>query len=359
MWVVPKDSRIKPHWRTVRKVDEQDKHKRNYHSRLCDVIGKNHYDKLKDIVHNSKCDSAKVWDKYSDDFHVVLAPRGGDCCYIPSTWRNPQGRIYCNMEDVAEGVPCQTSYQAFYHESGHYIDAENSIEEDMGYALVEKTYSVAYKNGALVKALQEDIKNLFNSYDKTGNLYAVMNREHELTQEFWGLANSGKLNADWLIKQGVIHERLKEKYDNHIKDIMNRCDEEEGFTSDDREELEEWLYDITCEVPAKEYDVNTAYDALDKLYEDFRAKDEQEVGDFSDMLEGATQCFVILGPGHGKDYWDSDNTKLATETFAEMMSAEIANPKSLNCIKEYLPNTYKVYQEMIHDLSKKKRRKKK
>lgn len=68
--------------------------------------------------------------------------------------------------------------------------------------------------------------------------------------------------------------------------------------------------------------------------------------DVSDMLEGAGIGIAYpCGVGHGAKYWKGrDNGK---EIFAEIISAEIAHPKSLECIKEYFPETYKVFRQML------------
>lgn len=68
--------------------------------------------------------------------------------------------------------------------------------------------------------------------------------------------------------------------------------------------------------------------------------------DVSDMLEGAgIGVSYPLGVGHGKSYWKNrDNGK---EIFAEMMSAEVASPDSLACIKKYFPETYKVFRTIL------------
>lgn len=68
--------------------------------------------------------------------------------------------------------------------------------------------------------------------------------------------------------------------------------------------------------------------------------------DVSDMLEGAgIGVKYPLGVGHGLNYWKNrDNGK---EIFAEIISAEIANPESLDCIKKYFPETYKVFRDIL------------
>lgn len=68
--------------------------------------------------------------------------------------------------------------------------------------------------------------------------------------------------------------------------------------------------------------------------------------DVSDMLEGAGIGVAYpLGVGHGTGYWKGrDNGK---EIFAEMIAAEVAGSESLACMKEYFPETYKVFRQML------------
>ena len=68
--------------------------------------------------------------------------------------------------------------------------------------------------------------------------------------------------------------------------------------------------------------------------------------DISDMMEGAGIGVAYpLGAGHGLNYWSTrGNSK---EIFAEITSAEAAHPGSLKAIKDYFPETYKVYREML------------
>lgn len=70
--------------------------------------------------------------------------------------------------------------------------------------------------------------------------------------------------------------------------------------------------------------------------------------DISDMMEGAGIGVAYpLGAGHGLDYWGSRGN--GKEIFAEITSAEAAHPGSLKAIKDYFPETYKVYREMLKE----------
>lgn len=76
--------------------------------------------------------------------------------------------------------------------------------------------------------------------------------------------------------------------------------------------------------------------------------------DISDMMEGAGIGIAFpLEIGHGLNYWIArDNGK---EIFAEMVSAEAAHPGSLRAIKDYFPQTYGVYQDMMKGWRRKKK----
>ena len=56
-----------------------------------------------------------------------------------------------------------------------------------------------------------------------------------------------------------------------------------------------------------------------------------------------------LGVGHGRGYWA--RTKVNTEAFAEMYSATISSPESLEVIKKYLPKSYDVFSEMLKEVT--------
>lgn len=77
-----------------------------------------------------------------------------------------------------------------------------------------------------------------------------------------------------------------------------------------------------------------------------------ELGDFSDMLEGATVGKIQCGIGHGKNYWKQRKEDgLATEAFAEMLRANFAGEESLKIIQKYLPESYKVFEEILEELA--------
>ena len=79
--------------------------------------------------------------------------------------------------------------------------------------------------------------------------------------------------------------------------------------------------------------------------------------DISDILEGATRGKIQCGVGHGggsywtKRTWNGVDWGLGTEAFAEMTSATMTCPESLETIKKYLPKSYALYEEMIEAIA--------
>ncbi|WP_283679941.1 minor capsid protein [Lentilactobacillus sp. Marseille-Q4993] len=84
-----------------------------------------------------------------------------------------------------------------------------------------------------------------------------------------------------------------------------------------------------------------------------------QYSDVSDMIEGSTPEHLNLGFGHGPGYWSSRVTKslkgtngmTEAEFFAECTSATVNNPRSLAQIKEWFPESYKIYEQIVKDIN--------
>lgn len=92
------------------------------------------------------------------------------------------------------------------------------------------------------------------------------------------------------------------------------------------------------------------YDAISKeLY----ALPHKSRADVSDIFDGATN-----GKAHGgwthtrsdKKYWKTHN--VSSEAFAEMYSASVNNPDSLEQIKKYFPKSYEVFKSILKEMAK-------
>lgn len=81
-----------------------------------------------------------------------------------------------------------------------------------------------------------------------------------------------------------------------------------------------------------------------------------DLNDLSDMLEKFTYenlgIDYPLGGGHGGDYYLGSGQIASHEAFAEMFSAEIANPVSLEIIKQELPRSYSMFRSILKEIVK-------
>src|SRR5699024_3047634 len=94
---------------------------------------------------------------------------------------------------------------------------------------------------------------------------------------------------------------------------------------------------------------------MDKFINDWRDKykDKKHVlYSLSDILEGSRTDYRLnnspFGAGHGSDYWKTDGM-LETEFMAHMFETLMSNPESLAILKEVLPNSYKLFEQIMDD----------
>lgn len=92
-----------------------------------------------------------------------------------------------------------------------------------------------------------------------------------------------------------------------------------------------------------------AYEAVSA---EIRAMTDAQKADLSDIFGGATGNKVDGGWGHRTSYWDKGGGALAREAFAEFYSAHISNPESLAVLKQYLPKSAEIFEDIIEAIEK-------
>lgn len=149
----------------------------------------------------------------------------------------------------------------------------------------------------------------------------------------------------------VFHE-----YGHHADYILNRKygngDRKKAFS----ETYKNGIFGQTLKKEAKkaieEFAESKSAIIADDIAKEFCKQMKQELSliqrtDISDMFEPIMpkSCEYPFGVGHGSSYWNSrDNGK---EAFAEMYSAMVNNPESLEQIKRFFPESYKIFMEML------------
>lgn len=277
---------------------------RNYDSQYAQKLTKSDYDAIHDIIDKSgNSDLVKIWNKYESDVEV-----GGT--RSKKNQYAVDNKIYFDKAAARIGNQYEYPYEIALHETAHAIDylaykrsggsSKSSASGNYVFGLSglsTPSYANEYKNGIFAKTLTKEIGDRVNKHD-------VVIQKH--------------INdIDWLYKNGYLPKWNYEYYKNN------------GMVPTDSKDI--------------------AYHAVSS--EIRKAGDGKAIACISDMVEAATGARVSTGFGHGRDYWLKSGAQ-AAEAFAEMTEATFTNPESLAIIKEYVPESYKIYEEMIADIAK-------
>lgn len=275
---------------------------RNYDCDFAKYYGEDFYNELCDLVDDCGNDDLKIlWNQYQSQI-TAKDPKFTGRAHASA------GSIHVNKND-AKGSSWQAPYAVTVHESGHAIDfLSKNLADGEGLKLM---FSSAYNNGEFPATIRQEVMDLVNAKDK--ELKALF-KEHKTDYEF--LHNHGLID-DWSYK----------------------------------------FYRDYGKWPGREpkYSKSIAYKVIEKEVKSISGGG-MTIGDLSDMLEGATDAKIRCGYGHGKSYWKKlfgIDESLGTEAFAEMTSATVTNKESLAVIKQYLPKSYQVYENMLKDLASK------
>jgi SPP1 gp7 family putative phage head morphogenesis protein len=90
------------------------------------------------------------------------------------------------------------------------------------------------------------------------------------------------------------------------------------------------------------------FKAYQAIVDEMLSKPVVATSDVSDMWDGITKGVVRPHYGHGKSYWKYHS--VGVEGFAEMFSATVMNPESVEEIKHYFPKSYEIFEEIISEL---------
>lgn len=261
---------------------------RDYNTEFGKKFGKDHYDQIRDRV--DACQSSnlqKVWDAYEGKIKVADPHyNGGAYC--------SGNNIYVGINKDAKGRKYFSPYSTTFHESGHAIDG---LAAQLGSPNGQWHFSSTYKDGLFPKTIKEEVD------DWVKSILSDM-KAHKSDFQYW-------VDKGW-ITQGWADYYASQANFKPIKSM-----------------------------------------AFQAVKQEIQGLEPLQMCDISDILEGATrgkiQCGV--GPGGGS-YWTNRayngiDWGLGTEAFAEMTSASMTCPESLETIKKYLPKSYAMYEDML------------
>lgn len=254
------------------------------------AYGRKHSKAIIKYIQDAPEQVRKVWNECAKDFHVLESKyRGQQAFYSPS-----KDGVKLNIAAAAKGSDYQTPYQVVFHEYGHHTDY--ILNRKYGNGDRKKAFSETYKNGVFGETLKKEA-------DKSVKDFAKSQINVEDVEK----------NVDSMVKRGLIKESERKRY---IENAINN-----PIISDD-------VYKAFCKHMKEELSL-------------------MQRSDISDMFEPVMprSCAYPFGVGHGSSYWRlRDNGK---EGFAEMFSAMVNNPESMEQIKHYFPKSYKIFLEML------------
>lgn len=254
-------------------------------------------DAVKGILKRSDKAARSVYLKHERDFVLLNGGWGGTAHYSPT-----DGGVRLNLEIVFSKDGLRPQGTTWFHEFGHMVDGLNS------------NISETYRGGVFAKTIKSEVE-------------AYIDARHKEMRDGLKRAVKSK-DIGWLESNGY---------------------------------LMEWHADYLRRHPDKVAEAlsglkHTKAATYSSVASEIGEMSNAEKADLSDLFGGATLNKCNDGWGHSKSYWrpkgaseDYQLARLAQEGFAEFFSASTANPESLAVLRKYLPESSKIFDEMMKE----------
>ena len=248
-----------------------------------------------------------------------------------AAWFNDsRNRVEMDLSRAMNGSSERTPYQTVFHEFGHMVDW-----------LAGGRRGFASASSGIVKAIDADwrklqIKALVEEelgYSREDPRYVVSNVRYYAKQAGDSEALAAARNARRAYKtEGKSAEELL-KDPQFMRALERMIDSNLG--------------------DGKGFDARRANKRiLNQLKRDGVGDDYKKYGDVLDIIQGATGITRPLGFGHGDGYFDGEEGRInrATEFFAEVCSAKVANKASLEAIEEFFPGAVEEFEKLVRSM---------
>ena len=304
-----------------------------------------HVDKIAQLVGKGGNAPARLYLRYEGDLNLA------DHAYRRGAHFSP--RDVAVRLDFAQTFADrrQPSMNTWFHEFGHHIDY---ISTGLGTFMEKRAAGIA-------------IGDMYASTKFKGNLFgktlkaeaaAYVDAAHARIKAQVS-ARLDALDLDGLCNDGMLsvstYNMMQMKAIEYKRVTSPDFDAAEyGYTADDVKRVKGYKKEVATAVRKDpQYKAAIAKRrAYQEVTNEIRALTNAQKADLSDIFEGATGGKVNGGWGHGKSYWDNGNRALAKEAFAEFYSAQISNPESLAILKQYLPKSAAVFEDIIEAIEK-------
>lgn len=250
------------------------------------------------ILKRSDENVRQVYLGYESMFKLLDGNWRGTAHYDPAA-----NGVRLNLSEVFASDGRRPQGTTWFHEFGHMVDS------------LSGNISETYKGGAFARSIQSEVN-------------AYIDARNKQLRDGFKKAVAAK-DTDWLVANGYMSS-WKAEY------IRENPDMEKTMLA------------------ALRHTKTYAYRAV---ADEIRHMDDAQKADVSDLFGGATVCKCEDGWGHSKAYWRPRGTQkgyelkpLAHEGFAEFFSAYTANPESREMLRKYLPESSKIFDEIIEEV---------
>lgn len=250
------------------------------------------------ILKRSDENVRQVYLGYESMFKLLDGNWRGTAHYDPAA-----NGVRLNLSEVFASDGRRPQGTTWFHEFGHMVDS------------LSGNISETYKGGAFARSIQSEVN-------------AYIDARNKRLRDGFKKAVAEK-DTDWLVANGYMSS-WKAEY------IRENPDMEKTMLA------------------ALRHTKTYAYKAV---ADEIRHMDDAQKADVSDLFGGATVCKCEDGWGHSKAYWRPKGTQkgyelkpLAHEGFAEFFSAYTANPESREMLRKYLPESSKIFDEIIEEV---------
>ena len=305
------------------------------------------------LLENSPENVQRLYEKYSQDLQAPVDLGGAsdphnldNRAFFTST----DEKVYMNLSNVAEGDNYNFAYETHYHEYAHNMDYLAGKE----FYGEGKYFSTEYRNDedkSFDDVITEGWDKIFKEPLGSPFWYEF---EGNTDIEAGGMGASryamSYLNS-WRRENDI--SRDDERFSS-LKDILRNTDDI-GIIRNIMEDNKDIFESRWSGGEDSAYKAAVARNIKDFVEEIKGKYDVKEYASLSDMLERYSVRYGAgaypMGFGHGAGYAEREGS-LAKESFAEFQQGATANEGSLNVLKTYQPEAYKMYNEMLEVITK-------
>lgn len=311
-----------------------------------------HVNAIAGIVENAESKRvAEAYLKFEKDLDLLDGKHKGGAHFTPKDDATGKVGVRMNVANSAQDNN-QKDFATWFHEFGHHIDylatgKGNTVEKFRATKKLPKDMyaSVAYKDNLFGRTLAKEVDDL------------VKARQKELKAIY-----EGAMRLDPEAVQQAVDKGLIRSWNRGIAEDVKHLGDKEYFAAHGYGRNLETIEQQRAELlRAIKYDMGV----LNKAKAFISVEHELELiplqnrTAISDIFEGATRGKVQAGWGHGKTYWkDQDDwtgvkhSGVSKEAFAEYVNASMLNPEMLEVLNQYLPESSKVFDEIIEAILK-------